>query len=146
MHPPPRSANGGGEWKYFDDAVIKNEIFAFLRDLYPNEIRSRWSEIKDMMEAAAAGDLVEKVDVKPVSRDPSLYELRWFLSPLVDGDQEKEILARLYYCEPAGQPGLLLALRFGQKATGRGVRRKQNAEIALARRRYAQWVTTQRTV
>ena len=61
--------------------------------------------------------------LKPVRRDPSLWEIRWDLAGR---------LWRLYHAEPAPAPGYLVALRFHEKDLAGGdtrVRAAQNEHV-----------------
>lgn len=96
----------------------------------------RYAAIQQRLRAAAAGELFEEDDsdngppLKPVHRDPHLWEIRWCL----DGQQW-----RLYHAEPGEAPGFLIGLRFHRKATDgteMQIRVWQNSHIDCATRRY----------
>ena len=94
----------------------------------------RLAAIRQRLSAAAAGTLFEEDEsgppLKPVRRDPSLWEIRWDLA----GQPW-----RLYHAKPALAPGYLVALRFPEKDLAGGdtrVRAAQNEHIDCAAHRY----------
>jgi hypothetical protein len=126
-------------WRNFHDEsgtdMIALEMANALRahPLPRSEVIFRYAAIDQLRGAAARGELIPDEDVKPISRDPELWELRW---------QFGRDLYRQYHAEPANMPGWLLALRFHRKQVVPGddaqTRNLQDDEIVVAQRRLLQ--------
>lgn len=126
-------------WHYWCEprqpSPVMDEIKAVFEGCNEAQRIDRYAAITQRLQAAAAGDLFEENEeewppLKPVQRDPSLWEIRWDL----DGAQW-----RLYHAEPGDAPGFLIALRFHQKdlaGSHYDIRDAQNSHIDTATRRY----------
>lgn len=103
----------------------------------PTAIADRIGAFLGRMRAAAHGDLPQtKDDLEPVRDDPRLWEIKWKL--------KKRGEYRLYHAEPGAAPELV-ALRFHRKDTSGpqdDIDARQDAEIAVASRRYAEGATS----
>ena len=88
--------------------------------------------IKQRLRAATRGELTFDEELKPVARDPDLWEIGW------DFDDDGQW--RMYHGEPAMAPGWLIGLRFHRKLVGSAgaARAAQNGEMDVASRRFAE--------
>jgi hypothetical protein len=118
---------------YVDDAghsPLTDEILACFNGLVGSARIARYTAISQRLNAAARGALTWPEELKPVVRDPELWEIRWGF------DDEQW---RMYHGEPAQAPGWLISLRFHQKDT-RGKqgeqREAQNQEMNVATLRF----------
>lgn len=115
------------------------QIFASLKEtLSFSELQDLYAQFLELNELACEGNLVEgspddpSATLKPVSKDPSMWELRWLVprfSPL-----------RQYHMEPKDDLTLLVIVKAHLKdltpTTKEGVNEQQNAEIDEGRARY----------
>lgn len=124
-------------WHRFQEqdgtAVVDDELSAAFPPSLPHAVRkARYASYMSLIELAAKGGLdVEDDRFDPVSRDPTLWELRWVFE---DGS-----LWRQYHAEPASAPGYLVAMLFHQKAIGGSnneTRAAQDARIDAASKHY----------
>jgi hypothetical protein len=126
-------------WRNYEDEegtdVVALETATALRahPLPRAELIARYAEITQLRDAASRGELIPDEDVKPISLDPELWELRWRFG--------REIY-RQYHAEPVNMPGWLVALRFHRKHVVPGddaqTASLQHAEIVIAQRRMLQ--------
>jgi hypothetical protein len=130
-------------WRNYQDDdendVIAEEIARVLRahPLPQAELKFRYAAITQLRSAASRGELMSGEDIKPISLDPELWELRWQFGP---------DLYRQYHAEPANMPGWLVALRFHRKTVNPSdqaqTRQLQDAEIVIAQKRLLEPGTT----
>lgn len=112
--------------------VTTSEVVSSLEGLPEGVRKQRQGEILQRLRAASRGELAEPEDLKPVCRDPHLWELRW------TWDRQPW---RMYHAEPPDLPKYLILLRFHEKATSgdeAAIKRSQNAEMDVASRRYTE--------
>lgn len=121
-------------WHYYRELPGKSPVipeFKKALEGLPQTVREwRLGEISQRLNAASRGELEIGQELKPLARDPDLWELRWRFS----GEHW-----RLYHGEPAELPLHLLALLFHQKDTSGSeddVKRAQDRFIHAARHRY----------
>lgn len=91
-------------WSYY--GTVGSELSALVADLTRVEKLARYAELKALLNAAAQGELEDDPDLKPVQRDPRLWELRWRF-----GGRPW----RMYHTEPDEMTRHLVALKFHQK-------------------------------
>jgi hypothetical protein len=110
---------------------VTSEYLACFDGLGHSATIERLAAIKQRLGAAARGELTFDEDLKPVARDPELWEIRW---------EFEGVQWRLYHGEPALAPGWLIGLRFHRKSVGTDIetRLAQNGEIDIASRRFTQ--------
>ncbi|CAN5239870.1 hypothetical protein BH11ACT3_BH11ACT3_05830 [soil metagenome] len=120
-------------WKLDAPGVdIAGEIAVALNGQLPLEQAMRRGEFAAVMQSAAMGNLfLNGKSLRPITRDPDIYELRWKFGSR---------LYRMYHAEPSRFPEDLIALRFHEKLTAgltdAEVHAAQQDEISLAIVRY----------
>lgn len=75
---------------------MTSEYLACFDGLGHSATIERLAAIKQRLGAAARGELTFDEDLKPVARDPELWEIRW---------EFEGVQWRLYHGEPALAPG-----------------------------------------
>lgn len=127
----------GGDWQLYRDErgipVVKGEIQC-AGDT-PEERAMVLAEVMNLMRAAVEGRLKPQLDIKNITRNLLLYELRWEL-----GDSyTKPRLWRLYFGWHSNLGPLRLGLKFAEKPKGTSGKEVQNGHIDEATVRYKLW-------
>lgn len=140
MHLFTDGTDGGNRRRVVYDEL--GELFMTLAKAghSQSDLQTLYGEYKALNQRAQDGLLTEgtegnkkaSTDLKPIRKDPEVWELRWPLphhAPL-----------RQYHAEPTTEPALLLVLKVHLKdltsADSATISASQNAEIAEARSRY----------
>ena len=116
-------------WIYYkgNDGDLIEEIRNVVDDLaLPTDRELVLGLVSEKNELAASGDLADSDDIKPVSFDPEVWELRYEFNGL---------LYRLYFAEPYTHPHHLVALKFHVKTVDEAeqeIKDAQSAEMAAA--------------
>lgn len=111
---------------------VLRELQASFDLLPPGVAKQRKGEFLQRLKAAERGELVLEEELKPVHRDPHLWEIRW------SWDRSPW---RLYHAEPAEAPQSLVLLRWHQKSllgSASEIRTAQSREMDIAARRFVE--------
>lgn len=144
--PGVRSCRDGGTWDWVrvNNGVnpVLTEIESFCRGLARADAAAWKAEVAFFMEEATLGHWAFGHDrtVAFMARSRDVLELR--LNDWSGGLPGKRHV-RLYFTEPAGHPGLLLALKLAWKVPGPIGVEQQNEHIDEAQRRYDEWCANQ---
>ncbi|GAB3479330.1 hypothetical protein GCM10027521_14310 [Amycolatopsis cihanbeyliensis] len=132
------AAASGGCWELYRDGegrpVVKVELNNAGRTSAERSLIL--AEVKDLLQSAQRGELKPYADLKQITRNRLIYELRWEI-----GDQYIPArLWRLYFGWHGNRGPLRLGLKFGQKPRGAQGGLVQDAHIDEAGHRYRDWL------
>jgi len=126
-----RNAPQNLHWAKYDDIDVEHELVEAVQAVVPAiDIIDTVTEIKAILTRVSSCNALDPEDVKNLSRDKALFEIRFQLDSV-------GLLLRLYVTEPDLAPHHIVILRAHAKKVGVSIdsRRLQNREIDEASRR-----------
>lgn len=124
-------------WERYKDedgtTIVDDELYSIFANLPTGEREMRYGEYYALLKRVEFGDIIDGGDpseLRPINKDPHLWELRW---------QWPDCLLRQYHAEPGELPNLLLAVKAHTKVvllSQQQTHDKQDVEINEAVSRF----------